>query len=126
MSVGPRSRARLPLAVSAGEAERRFRTRFKTLGSDPIAATHTFSITALFDTQQRPVHGNNLAADQRGLSFEGLIVFQFHRLLGQVTVEGFGQLQGDPLLPLLKFRELLFQTSSSCIGIRPTRPNSPN
>lgn len=51
------------LATGAGEAERCFRTRHQTLGSDPIAAAHAFAIATLSNAQQCPVHGGNLAAD---------------------------------------------------------------
>ena len=65
----------------------------KAAHDDLVAAAHAFSITTMVDAKQRPVHGGNLAADQRGLSFERLVILQLHCLLGQIRVEGFGQLR---------------------------------
>src|SRR5687768_4319191 len=70
------------LTAGTCEAECCFRACLQTLGSDLLTATNAFSIGAIFNAQQSPVHGSNLAGDQRGLRFQRSVILHFNRLLG--------------------------------------------
>ena len=111
-----------PFFARAFETQCCLRANLKPLGCDFSAAPHTLSVGAILNSHQRSLHRGDLARDERGLPFEGIVILHLDRLFGGIGIKRLGQIPCNATLPSFEFGELHLETGfgdgAQCSGCR--------